>query len=118
MAIDYVAAAATATRVISENGRLITLQKPSVTPADPAKPWGARTTTAAETVPNVRGVFLGPVKSHSPLAVNAGLMILLWTAWDKYALPVLAALWYLKAAHSLHGVPRDLAPSDLRESPP
>jgi hypothetical protein len=76
MAIDYVAAAATATRLITENGRDITLRKPSSTPVDPAKPWGAAQTDAVASDDEavvVKGVFLGPVKSHAPLAVNAGL---------------------------------------------
>jgi hypothetical protein len=35
------------------------------------------------------------------IAVNFVLMAFLWTPWEKYCLPVLAALWFLKAAGRL-----------------
>lgn len=59
MPIDFTAAQALATRLISENGRAITLTRESRTPADPARPWGpaAAGQTDTESIATV-GVFL------------------------------------------------------------
>lgn len=57
MAIDYASSLATATRLISENGRPITLVKQSETAADPARPWGPKETTGGDSVATI-GVFL------------------------------------------------------------
>lgn len=58
---DYVKLAATATRLIKANGRLITLQKLSATPADATKPWnGPAAPTVAVQVTNVGAVFVPP----------------------------------------------------------
>jgi hypothetical protein len=45
------------------------------------------------------------------IAVNFVLMAFLWTPWEKYCLPVLAALWFLKAAGKLD------APAENAEEP-
>ncbi len=58
MAIDYAKALATATRLISENGRAITVGRRSEAPADPARPWGPRTTSAGTVSVSTIGVFL------------------------------------------------------------
>jgi hypothetical protein len=47
--VDYVRMQATALRLIEANGRVVTLQRLSNTPADAAKPWnGPSTPTVAE----------------------------------------------------------------------
>jgi hypothetical protein len=43
--VDYAALAATAKRLIDENGRDVTLTRKDRTPVDPAKPWRAGGTT-------------------------------------------------------------------------
>lgn len=35
------------------------------------------------------------------VAVNGGLMCFLWSPWEKYCMPLLAALWFLKVAGAL-----------------
>jgi hypothetical protein len=45
------------------------------------------------------------------IAINFVLMAFLWTPWEKYCLPVLAALWFLKAAGKLD------APAENAEEP-
>lgn len=54
--VDYVSLAATAERLIAENGRDVTLVKRSETPADAGKPW--RGTTADDTSITVKGVVI------------------------------------------------------------
>lgn len=73
MALDYTALQATATRLITENGRSVTMQRSSVTPADPAKPWAARETDAVasddQSVTAI-GVFLESREGLGPFAEN------------------------------------------------
>jgi hypothetical protein len=62
MPVNYTNAAATASRLIEENGRAITLVKLNQTPTDVDKPW--RGTTDARNVPELSlaafGVFVSP----------------------------------------------------------
>lgn len=76
MALDYINLASVATRLISENGRAITLRRGSRTPADPAKPWGPADTTeaaagSAEGVQAITtlGVFLDLERTDRPLTL-------------------------------------------------
>ncbi len=58
---DHGKFAALATRLITKNGRLITMQRLSSTAADPNKPWnGPGAPTVASAVPNVPAVFVPP----------------------------------------------------------
>lgn len=57
MAIDYAKLAATAVRLISENGRALSLRKPPQAPADVAKPWGARAVAGAVVVATTGAFF-------------------------------------------------------------
>lgn len=52
MAIDYVAMAAFADQIISENGKEVTFKQQSQAPADGAKPWrGSGAHVEAKTIP-------------------------------------------------------------------
>jgi hypothetical protein len=55
--VDYVSLRATADRLITENGRDLTLIKAGTTAADPTEPWRTDT-TAGETRIIVKGVFV------------------------------------------------------------
>jgi hypothetical protein len=39
------------------------------------------------------------------VAANAGILLMAYTMWEKYALALLAGLWYLRARES-HGLVR------------
>jgi hypothetical protein len=68
--MDYARAVALAQRLINKNGRTITVEQLSSTPADPSKPWkgpGAPTVAASATP---KAVFL-PVSSASELGLFA-----------------------------------------------
>jgi hypothetical protein len=76
MALDYTRLAAVATRLISENGRAITLRRASRDPDDPTKPWGTADTTpavagSADGVQAITttGVFLDPERTDRPLGL-------------------------------------------------
>lgn len=71
MAIDYAKALATATRLISENGRDITVSRSSDTLADPSRPWGPKESTGGPSVSTI-GVFLD-LEREDFGAVTAGL---------------------------------------------
>jgi hypothetical protein len=50
LAIDFVKLAATAERLIEENGRSVTLAKQDETPSNPAEPWRGSTTNTDTSV--------------------------------------------------------------------
>lgn len=58
MAINYVKLQATALRLITENGRTITLGRKSRNPADASEPWNGP--TGADTTLSISGVFVPP----------------------------------------------------------
>lgn len=63
---DYAALSATASRLITASGRLVTLRKLSASPADVAKPWnGPGEQTVSTQVVNVPAVFVPPGNSNS-----------------------------------------------------
>jgi hypothetical protein len=55
---DYDKLLATARRLIEENGRTLTLRKPSTTPQDATKPWRGPA-SGSETSEDVTGVVVG-----------------------------------------------------------
>lgn len=55
--VNYVRAAATAKRLIEENGRDVTLVRKNQTSADNAKPWRGPATAVNVTVGTVKAVF-------------------------------------------------------------
>ena len=69
MAIDYVKAATTAARLVSENGRSVTFLRLDQTIDDSAKPW--RGTSNPRTVPDdtvtTSGVFVSPMEGGALL---------------------------------------------------
>jgi hypothetical protein len=48
-----------ADRLIQENGRAVSIQKRSTTPADPSKPWGPASEVVTTTTTDTYGVFFG-----------------------------------------------------------
>lgn len=71
MAIDYANALATATRLIKENGRALTLVKRTSQLADPAKPWGPTDPAGTgESIATI-GVFLD-LNVNPYTAITAG----------------------------------------------
>jgi len=60
MAINYTKAAATALKLLSANGRPVTLVKINRTPSDPNKPWEGSDNTPDTTV-TATAVFVDPV---------------------------------------------------------
>jgi hypothetical protein len=71
MAINYVRALATATRLISENGRAITVERSSATLDDVNRPWGPKEATGGESI-STTGLFLDLERSNFQ-AVTASL---------------------------------------------
>jgi hypothetical protein len=65
--VNYVRSAATAKRLIEENGRTVTLYRKVRTPLDVNKPWRGPSTAAATPDPNVVGqvkAVIYPVKEE------------------------------------------------------
>ena len=65
MAVDYAKLAATATRLISENGRTVTFKRVSRTVADPSKPWKGTNPSADVLVP-VKAVLVPYTEEEMP----------------------------------------------------
>lgn len=58
MAINYTALAATAERLIRENGRDVTFKRRNKTPADATKPWKGAGAPSGDTDHTVKGVLV------------------------------------------------------------
>jgi hypothetical protein len=56
--VDYAKLSATATRLITKNGRVINLVRKELTPDDPAKPWDG--TADPDTLTPISAVFVPP----------------------------------------------------------
>lgn len=65
MAVDYVKLAATATRLIGENGRTVTFKRVSRTLADATKPWKG-TNPAADVLVPVKAVLVPYTEEEMP----------------------------------------------------